>query len=141
MLAVELDRMVVSPAVEAKGSPWSSSYAITLMIIFGGILAIQQRGSMSKSPRLYGKMDLQQGHTSQKTSFSTRKSSQQLIYWMPLMKNTSNTEVLPAFIVQSTSQRRVGVKECMSITQRVSESGFHHCQSHFTTYQTAMLYE
>lgn len=59
MLAVELDRIMVSTAVEAKGSPWSSSYAIMLMIIFGGILAIQQRGSMSKSPKLYGKMDLQ----------------------------------------------------------------------------------
>lgn len=59
MLAVELDPMAVSTAVEVKESPWSSSYAITLIIIFGGILSIQQRGSMSKSPRLYGKMDLQ----------------------------------------------------------------------------------
>lgn len=76
MLAVELDHMGVFTAVEAQGRSQISSYVTMLMIMFGGILFIQQKRSMSNLPRLYGKnLHSLLGHITWKIFFLTRKSS------------------------------------------------------------------
>lgn len=54
MLVVEADHMEARSPVEAQRRIKITSYAIMLIIMYGGTLSIQQRGPMSKLQKLSG---------------------------------------------------------------------------------------